>query len=171
MVATYAKVQYIHALVHGEVLHQFDFLSSDVEGTNPLTVENIILGLASYFFPMNSPWKQKRAMRRGMRKPHGIKVGLYVASLIDMNECGILFEIFCVTEINNFFLNSIPTRWSKQAHVQVFDCDYITFKKAVNMFERMEIAEYIYEGVLEPSYKQSTMEDSTRDGHIRQKRV
>ena len=25
--------------------------------------------------------------------------------------------------------------------------------KAVNMFERMEISEYIYEGVVEPSYK------------------
>ena len=86
MVATYAKVQYIRALVHGEVLHQFDFLSSDVEGTNPLTVENIILGLASYFFPTNSIWKQKHVMQCGMSKLRRLKVRRYMASLIDMNE-------------------------------------------------------------------------------------
>ena len=44
------KVQYLCNIVHGEALFQFDLLSSDVEGTNPLTVENIILWLASYFF-------------------------------------------------------------------------------------------------------------------------
>ena len=35
------------------------------------------------------------------------------------------------------------------------------------MFERMEISESIYEGVVEPSYKKSTQEDDNRAGHIR----
>ena len=39
------------------------------------------------------------------------------------------------------------------------------------MFERMEIAESIYKGVVEPSYKKPTREDSNRSGHRRQKRV
>ena len=47
----------------------------------------------------------------------------------------------------------MPNIWSKQAYVKVFDCKYITFKEANNIFECMEIAEYIYEGVVEPSYK------------------
>ena len=34
--------------------------------------------------------------------------------------------------------------WSKKAYVQGFDFESITFKKYVNMFERMEIAESIY---------------------------
>ena len=34
-----------------------------------------------------------------------------------------------------------------------FDCVSITLKKSVNMFECMEISEYIYEGVVEPYYK------------------
>ena len=33
--------------------------------------------------------------------------------------------------------------WSKQAYVQEFDWKYITFKKSVNLFERMDIAESI----------------------------
>ena len=46
----------------------------------------------------------------------------------------------------------MPNSWYRQAYVQGFDCECITFKKSVNMFERMEIAESIYEGVVEHSY-------------------
>ena len=58
-----------------------------------------------------------------------------------------------VPELNEILLNSMPTRWSKQVFVQGFYCESITLKKAVNIFERMEISESIYEGVVEPSYK------------------
>ena len=40
-----AKIQYFHTLVHGEVFHQFDTLSDDIESSTPLTLEAIILGL------------------------------------------------------------------------------------------------------------------------------
>ena len=46
----------------------------------------------------------------------------------------------------------MPNSWSKQAYVQGFDWKSISFKKDSNMFERVEIAEYIYQGVVEPSY-------------------
>ena len=44
-----------------------------MESANPLTVEEIILGLGSNFFPVNFLSKQKRAMRRGMKKPRRLK--------------------------------------------------------------------------------------------------
>ena len=37
-------------------------------------------------------------------------------------------------------------------HVQGFDCETLTFEKYVNVFEPMEITEFIYEGFVEPSY-------------------
>ena len=37
------------------------------------------------------------------------------------------------------------------------------------MFERMEISESIYEGVVEPSYKKNTRSDANRAGHISNK--
>ena len=61
----------------------------------------------------------------------------------------------------------MPNSWSKQAYVQGFYCESITFKKAVNMFEHMEIVESIYEGIVEPSYKQFTKSDATCSGHSR----
>ena len=39
---------------------------------------------------------------------------------------------------------------------RVFYCGTISFKKDVNIFERMEIAESIYEGVVTTSYKKTT---------------
>ena len=62
-------------------------------------------------------------------------------------------EKFGVTELNEILLKSMPNSWSKHAYVQGFYGEYITFKKSVNMFERMEITESIYEGVVEPSYE------------------
>ena len=98
-------------------------------------------------------------MRRGMKKPCSLNVRRYAARLIDLNEylasfLGATFpDNIGVTQLNEILLNSMPTSWSKHAYVQGFDCESITIKKAVNMFERMEIAEFIYEGVVEPSYK------------------
>ena len=58
-----------------------------------------------------------------------------------------------VTELNENLLNSMPNSWSKQAYVQGFYCGNISFKRAVNMFEHMEIAESFYEVVVTPSYE------------------
>ena len=41
----------------------------------------------------------------------------------------------------------MPNSWSKQDCVKGFDCESISFKKYVNMIERIEITEYIYKGV------------------------
>ena len=45
----------------------------------------------------------------------------------------------------------------------------LLLKKTFNMFERMEIYESIYEGVVEPSHKKPTQADANRAGHIRHK--
>ena len=69
-----AKVKYLRMIVCEEEIYQFDLLSDDVESTNPLMVEAIILGFGAYFFPVNFLSKKKRVMRRGMRKPRGLKL-------------------------------------------------------------------------------------------------
>ena len=62
-----------------------------------------------------------------MKKPHGLKVILYVACLIDLNEY--LHSLpgskpthkIGMTELNEILLNSTPNSQSKQAYVQGFD--------------------------------------------------
>ena len=50
MLKTAGKVQYLLMIIGGEALRQFYPMSSDMEGTNPLTAEAITLGLGVYFF-------------------------------------------------------------------------------------------------------------------------
>ena len=91
MLGAYTKVKYLCTLVCGGALCQFDFLSAGVEGTNHLTVETIILGLASYSFPMNSLLEQKCTMRRGMRNPCGLKVRHHAARLVTLTSILLCF--------------------------------------------------------------------------------
>ena len=112
-------------------------------------------------------------MRHGMRKSRGLKNIWCAGRLIDLNDYFNLFpgaevsEKIGVSELDETLLNSIPSSWIKKAYVQGFDCEYIALEKTVNMFERMDIAEYIYECLVEPSHKQSTRGYATRSGHIR----
>ena len=55
-----------------------------------------------------------------------------------------------INELNEILLNSMPNIWSEHAYVQNFDFESITFKKAINMIEGMEITDFIYDGIVEP---------------------
>ena len=49
MLETEVKVQYLRTIFHGEELHQFDLLSSDVKDTDtPLYVDYLLKGLVWY---------------------------------------------------------------------------------------------------------------------------
>ena len=77
---------------------------------------------------------------------------------------------FFVTEMNGIFLIGMPNIWSQKAYVKVFYCVYINFKAAINIFEYMEIAQSVYEGVIKPSYEISTWEDANCASHSSNKR-
>ena len=101
-------------------------------------------------------------MRRGIRNPIKLKVRRYAARLIYINDYLAAFpgakesEKIGETDLNEILLNSMPNIWIRQAYVQGFDFESINLKY-VNMFEHIEISEYIYEGVVEPYYKKPTM--------------
>ena len=93
-------------------------------------------------------------MRFKMKTTRSLKVRRYVPCLIDMNEYLVSFpgstlaQKIDVTELNDIILNSMPNSLSKKVYVQGFDCESISLKKAVNIFERIKISESIYKGVL-----------------------
>ena len=115
-------------------------------------------------------------MHHIMRNPRGIKLIHCTTHLIDLNKYLAVLpgenisDKTCVTEINENLLNSMPYIWNKQEYLQGFDCDHITLKSAINMFERMKTSEYIYEGVVKPSYKKPTRADANRHGQSREMR-
>ena len=93
----------------------------------------------------DAPWNEKT---------RSLKVICYAARLIDLNKYlaslpgSNFYDKIGVTKLNGNLLNSMPNSWYKQANAQGFDCEYMFFKKAVNMFEHMDIPESIYEGVV-----------------------
>ena len=93
-------------------------------------------------------------MRHRIKIPFSIKVRCYAAHLIDLNEYfdsfpgATLYDKINVTELSGIILNIMPNSWSKQDYVQGFPWEYFSFNKAVNVFENMETAESIYEGVV-----------------------
>ena len=60
-----------------------------------------------------------------------------------------------MTGLNDILLKSMTNSWIKQAYIKVSYFEYINFKSTFNMLERMEISEYIYEGVVVESKKDS----------------
>ena len=55
-------------------------------GTMATNKQEIRKGLLRYFLPSNKLTKQKRAMKRMMRKPRGIKLRQFAARLQDLNN-------------------------------------------------------------------------------------
>ena len=87
-------------------------------------------------------------MRHVTRKPRELKVRRYAYRMINLNEYLAVFpeskssEKIADTEFQMSGSGNLTYR------VLIVNL----FKRTVNIFERMEIAEYIYEGVVEPSY-------------------
>ena len=71
---------------------------------------------------------------------------------LDSSPGGKLTEKNGMMGLNEILLNSMFNILINQAYVQGFDCESISFKKTVNMFERMDIYESIFEGVVQHYY-------------------
>ena len=81
-----AKIQYLRTMVYDKSLSHLYMLSADLEITTSEHSKFIILGLGTYFFPINSLSRQKRVMFHVMRKLRGLKVRCCAYRMIDLNE-------------------------------------------------------------------------------------
>ena len=80
-----AKIQYIFALLCGKELREFETLCIQIGNMTTTHLNQILLGLGTYFFTSNDLFRQNRAMRHGIRKPRELKVRHYAARMIELN--------------------------------------------------------------------------------------
>ena len=80
-------------LLRGQVLHDFETILVHIRHTINTNLNQIILVLNTYLFPITNLSKQKRAMRLRMRKPHELNLRRYEAHIIKLNY---YIEIVCV---------------------------------------------------------------------------
>ena len=62
-----------------------------MESTTSEHLKSIILGLGTYFHPVNALSEQKRMMHHGMSNPRGLNIRRYNACMIGINE---YFDVF-----------------------------------------------------------------------------
>ena len=124
-------------MVGGELLCRFDTSSSGVGSTTSENLKSIFF-LGTYFFSCecnvktkacDAPQDDKSTTFKG--KPLCWSSDLAVFSRAKVSDKSYKMEV-CET-----LLKQIPNSWSNQAYVQGFDCEYITLKTDVNVFELM----------------------------------
>ena len=114
-------------------------------------------------------------MRRVIRKPRDIPFKRFAARLTEPNSYLPLFPGYSASkkmppeELNQILLHAVPNGWEKQAYVKGLDFKMKRYKATCKLFERMEIAEKIYEGRNTP--KTPTREDSNRASLDRKKKL
>ena len=59
------------------------------------------------------------------------------------------------TELDENISHSTTDGWIRLEYVQGFYFEVVTFKQSIKMFEKIEIADNIFEGILDPYYKTS----------------
>ena len=92
------------------------------------------IGFSYVLFPINELSQKKCEICHGMRNIHKSRLGCYAPSKVELNGYltvlpgGKENDKIGETEVNKIPLNSMPNRWIKQAYIQVFYCETITFK-------------------------------------------
>ena len=61
-----AKIKYLCTMICGKTLHKFDMLYAEGLSSTSENLKSNILGLGTYFFPVNALSKQNNAIWRGV---------------------------------------------------------------------------------------------------------
>ena len=155
-ITDYGKIQYLCTLLRGGSLHEFETLFEKIGHTTNKNLNRIILGLGTYFFPINYPSEKNHTMWCGMRKQSELKVRQYAAYLIKTNGCFIFLDLNPKQLLIWKSIISCPVVFLIN-EVTILSCSISILKRCILkriliFFYHMEIAEYINEGVVEPSY-------------------
>ena len=108
-------------------------------------------GFTKLIFPINALNKQKCSMRRAMRKPRYLQFKIFAAWLKELNNYLPLLPGSSASkkldpkELNEILLQAVPKSWAKNVYIQGWDFGGRFYKETCKMFERMEIAEAVYE--------------------------
>ena len=89
--------------------------------------------------------KQKRYMRRFMRKPRDMKVQVYALHLMKINNDEILQlppfkpnQAFEKDELSKIILFGVPMQWQREMEKQNFDPDLHSYRELIDFCKRME---------------------------------
>ena len=137
-------------MLRGQAFREFDKLQSQYGGAANNHLKLIQEVLLEYFFRINALSKQKRAMRRAMRKPQIMAFKRFAARLTEINNFLPLFpgsdasKKMEMENLNEILLHAVPNGWTKQSYLQGWVFDLKNYRETCAMFERIEVSEQVY---------------------------
>jgi hypothetical protein len=158
-------------LLQGDALREFN-TKATASGDETLdNFQEVIKEVTKHVFPRKALVKQKRYLRRHLRKPRDLSIRQYVTTIVDMNEDFILFPDGVAgskmpdDEIADIVESSCPNTWQRQMLIQGFDVTDHTLSELVDFLERLETAEDIYDDNYKSTKNKGTKSNSDqKDG-------
>ena len=132
-----------------------DFFEHIAHSNNDI-LNQIILWLGTYFFPVHAPSKQKQTMRHGKRRPYALEVKIYSVPVTKLNG---YLTVFMGSNQNNkigdmelkiTILHIIPNGWVSR-FLQSFDFEAVIFQRKIYILECAYFPESNDWGVCETS--------------------
>ena len=135
----------MRALLKGDALSAFNTAATAAGNETVPHFTQAWRGLVSHVFPQRALAKQKRVMRRFMRKPKDWTMRTYTARMTEINEYLALFPPFGGNaqrldneELLDIYEFGCPPRWQRQMILQDFDPLAGDVNDMVRFCERME---------------------------------
>ena len=90
-------------------------------------LNQVVLGLCTYFYPVNTLSNKKRKTHLIISNIRELKLRRYTNHMVNLNECLSVFsrdhssDKIGETEFNKIILNGMKNKWIKKSYAQGFD--------------------------------------------------
>lgn len=132
-------------LLKGKALADFERIYSEEAYTNSMdNVDEMLDKLTKEIFPQRSLQKQRRALRRYVRKPEGMRTSAFYARLVEMNEQLQSFpdsdedSKLPEDELKEILEFALPKTWRVHMTLSQFICDEKTPKEILDFCKDIE---------------------------------
>ena len=132
-------------LLKGKALTDFERIKVDEAYTNSMdNVKEMLKKLTEEIFPERALQKQRRALRRYVRKPEGMKTSTFYARLVEMNEQlktfpgGSKTSSLTEDEVKEILEFALPKTWRVHMTLSQFKCEDKTPKEILDFCKEIE---------------------------------
>ena len=144
-------------LLRGRMLRTFNDAATQAGTETVPHFEQVLNSLSDEVFPLRALAKQKRYMRKYVRKPRDIDVRTYVGLLTEMNANLAFFpdasedDKLKEDEMVEILESSMPSSWHQQMIIQGFDPAEHSLHDLMDFCERLQVSEQLFENAGESS--------------------
>ena len=142
-----AQFRMMRNIIKGDALRVFNNKQAELGNETNVSFDECLMAVTTHVFPLRALVRQKRHMRRYMRKPRDMTSRQHIALIQEMSENLTLYpggdadSPFDEDELKDIVENTHPASWQWEMVRQDFDPIDHTLDEMMGFFERMESVE------------------------------